>query len=138
MSDAKKTTLVLTEKEWRQRLTPEQYAILREKKTDPPKAETQCSATKRFPPGTYCCVDCLSPLFHAKSRFRACGWPAFEAMISGAVTIRKEADGTERDEAVCSTCQGHLGHVFLNEGLTKTNTRFCINQTILQFLPDKN
>lgn len=129
----------LTEAEWHKKLTPEQYHVLREAGTDRPFSPVY-DEFKNEGPGTYVCAGCGNTLFESTTKFDArCGWPAFydPAAHESITTVRDESMGMVRIEVVCSTCRGHLGHLFEGEGFaTPTNQRYCINATSLRFIPD--
>jgi peptide-methionine (R)-S-oxide reductase len=119
--------------EWKQRLTPAQYNVLRQHGTE--RAGTSpLNAEKRD--GVFVCAACSQPVFTAKTKFESgTGWPSFYAPIEGAVgTSEDNTLFMRRTEVHCSRCGGHLGHVF-EDGPKPTGLRYCMNGVAMQFRP---
>ena len=126
--------LNLSDAEWRQRLSPEQYHILREAGTE--RAFTgEYEGNKAA--GDYLCAGCGTPLFSSDTKYNSgSGWPSYYApMEDEAVTeLTDTAHGMTRTEVRCAACEGHLGHVF-PDGPQPTGLRYCINSASLKFEP---
>jgi peptide-methionine (R)-S-oxide reductase len=122
-----------TPEEWRKRLTPEQYAVLREEDTERPFTSPLNHEKRK---GVFACAGCDLPLFDSQTKFDSgTGWPSFYAPIDGAVEKSEDwSFGMLRDEVHCRRCGGHLGHVF-NDGPKPTGLRYCINGLALKFIP---
>lgn len=123
----------LTEEEWKQKLTPEQYRILREKGTETPFTGALLDEKRE---GMFKCSACGVDLFSSSHKFESgSGWPSFyDAAGSDAVKLVDDnSHGIHRLEAICANCGGHLGHVFDDGPSDKTGKRYCINSTCLAF-----
>ncbi|MFA6094392.1 MAG: peptide-methionine (R)-S-oxide reductase MsrB [Candidatus Paceibacterota bacterium] len=119
------------ERGWKHVLTPEQYAIMREKGTEKPFTGKLLTEKRD---GMYACSACGSPLFTSDVKFDSgTGWPSFSQAIQGAVRYTRDAsNGMERIEVSCAFCGSHLGHIF-NDGPTLGGKRYCVNSTCLEF-----
>lgn len=117
--------------EWRARLTPQQYAILRQEGTERPGSSP---LNKEHRPGMFACAGCSQPLFSSKTKFDSgTGWPSFWQPLDKAVGTRTDRTfGMARTEVHCGRCGGHLGHVF-DDGPPPTGLRYCMNGLSLVF-----
>lgn len=125
----------LSDDEWRRRLTPEQYQVLREHGTERPGSGCFLGTKE---PGTYVCAACGNPLFQSGGKFESgTGWPSFTAPVSpeALTEIQDNSHGMIRTEIRCARCESHLGHVF-PDGPPPTHLRYCINSLSLQHVPE--
>ncbi|MBC2651787.1 peptide-methionine (R)-S-oxide reductase MsrB [Novosphingobium flavum] len=125
--------LQLSEAEWRRRLTPEQFHILREAGTERPGTSPLLREHRR---GTFVCAADGHALFASSTKFESgTGWPSFWRPLPGAVVKQSDRSlGIERTEVLCARCGGHLGHVF-DDGPMPTGDRYCMNGVALRFVP---
>ena len=127
--------LRLSEDQWRQLLTPEEYRVLRENGTEAPWGGCFLGTKD---PGTYVCAACGNPLFPSGVKFESgTGWPSFTEPISaGAVAEYDDRSfGMRRTEVRCGRCDSHLGHVF-PDGPPPTGLRYCINSVSMKHVPE--
>jgi peptide-methionine (R)-S-oxide reductase len=128
--------VALTDDEWRTKLSPAEFAVLRQGGTEPADIG-EYTDTKTE--GVYQCRACGAELFRSSEKFDShCGWPSFfDPSQSDAVILRPDdSHGMRRVEVLCASCHSHLGHVFSGEGYpTPTDQRYCINSISLQLVP---
>ena len=137
MSSETTPKLELSEAQWRERLTADEFDVLRRAGTERPFTG-EYTDTKTS--GVYSCRACGAELFRSDTKFEShCGWPSFFTPLAGEAVIERvdTSLGMKRVEVVCATCHSHLGHVFEGEGYaTPTDLRYCINSISLRLEPD--
>ncbi len=129
------TDMPKTDDEWKQKLSSDEFRVLREKGTEMAFTGKLLHETRE---GMFNCKACGQQLFGSNAKFESgTGWPSFDQALPGAVEhIKDSSHGMERIEIVCSRCKSHLGHVF-DDGPTTSGKRYCINSVCLGFDPEK-
>jgi len=122
--------------QWKKELDAESFQVLRKKGTEPARTGEY---DKFYPSeGHFVCKGCGNPLYSAESKFDSgCGWPAFDKCYVGGVKTETDMTfGMKRIEIMCAACDGHLGHVFENEGFSPTMERHCVNSVSVKFVQE--
>jgi len=130
-------TLDMSEADWKQKLTPEQYHVLREQGTDPPFTGKLLA---NHDSGDYRCAACGQIVFQSGTKFDSgSGWPSFYDPVNAEAVhlVQDDSQGMHRVEVRCGNCDSHLGHVFNDADDQPTGMRFCVNSTALEFLKKK-
>ncbi|AZH26613.1 peptide-methionine (R)-S-oxide reductase MsrB [Haloplanus aerogenes] len=131
MSNEERSLADLSDEEWRERLSDDEYHILRERGTEP---KFSGDYLDQKADGTYTCAGCGAELFDSETKFGSgTGWPSFYDALDGSVELETDTrHGMSRTEVLCARCGGHLGHVF-EDGPDPTGERYCINSVALDF-----
>ncbi|AUW57242.1 peptide-methionine (R)-S-oxide reductase [Sphingobium sp. SCG-1] len=133
-ANAAKFPVALTPAQWKKKLNPQQYAILREASTEQPFSSP---LNKEYRAGTFSCAGCDQKLFSSKTKFDSgTGWPSFWQPLPRAIATSRDNElGYSRTEVHCSRCGGHLGHVF-DDGPKPTGLRYCMNGGAMKFMAE--
>ncbi len=128
-----KFEVMMTDEEWRKKLTPQQYEILRKEGTERPYSSPLNKEKRK---GTFACAGCDNALFSSETKFESgTGWPSFWKPLDGGVGERKDTSyGMTRTSIHCRRCGGHLGHVF-DDGPKPTGLRYCMDGFAMIFKP---
>ena len=134
ITDAVEFEVTRTDAEWRARLTPEQYQVMRRHGTERPGS---CALLREKRTGAFACAGCGQKLFASGEKFESgTGWPSFDAPLEGSVGITEDrSHGMVRTEVHCARCGSHMGHVF-PDGPPPSGLRYCINGVALDFEPE--
>jgi peptide-methionine (R)-S-oxide reductase len=132
-ASAKTFKVAYSDAEWKQRLTPAQYAVLREEATERPYTSPLNDEHRK---GIFVCAGCANELYSSTTKFESgTGWPSFYAPLPGAIGTSTDFKlGYPRTEVHCADCGGHLGHVF-KDGPKPTGLRYCMNGDAMKFRP---
>ena len=130
---AERFEITKTAAEWKRRLGPQRYAVLREENTERAGSSALNREKRR---GTYLCAGCDLPVYSSQTKFESgTGWPSFYAPIRGSIGTKEDNTFfTKRTEVHCRRCGGHLGHVF-DDGPKPTGLRYCMNGLAMTFRP---